>query len=185
MKKGNFGYLAWKKRSQLIKTMIAFFISFTVFLLGYWLNNNSKQNIFTIISVLIILPAARLLVGYIVVAPFRSVSKKRFDEVAAKKEENDELFVDLVFTSNEKIMNLSFLMLRKDCIIGLSEHKKADVKYIKEYLQRLIDGRQLPYQVQIVQDYSAFLKDLEIDNYSKDDLNNREEVHKIIMSILV
>lgn len=185
MKKGTFGYINHKKKTQLIKTIITFLISFTIMITGYLINDNSKQNIFTIIAVLIVLPGAKMLVGYIVVAPFHSVGEKVFKEVSAKKQGKDELLVDLVFTSPEKIMNLSFLMIKNDKIYCLSEHKKADISYMQKYLQRTVDGRELSFEFIIEKDYALFLKDLEKATEETIEQKDKEELHNLIMTILV
>jgi flagellar motor component MotA len=168
-----------------MRAMITFLVSFTVFGVGYYLNDQSRQNIFTIIAVLIILPAAKMLVGFIVMAPFHSVSKAAYDEVSNYKKENDILYSDMVFTSTDKIMNLSFLMVKGEKIYAFSEHKKGDVRYMKEYLQRLIDGRRLSYQVNICKDFKEYLHILKSNEQDHSGEKDRGELHNMIMSILV
>lgn len=185
LEKGTFGYINNRKNSQMIKSVISFTIAFIIFLAGYLLNDNSKKNVFTVVAVLCILPATKILISYIVVFPFRSVGKIAYDEVKALQAKTDHLYTDLVFTSPEKIMNLSFLMVKGNKIIGLSQYKKANEKYIRKYLQQLMDDKGLPFNVKIMKNYKLFLNEIEKDTKDtvKDEIS--EELHKIIMSILV
>ena len=185
MKKGTFGYINQRKKSQLLKSILAFFIAFSILIFGYLINKNSMQNIFTILGMLAVLPATKVLISYIVVLPYHSVKQEAYDEVSAVKGEADQLLTDLVLTSAQKVMNLSFLLVKEDKLIGLSEHKKASEQYIQEYLQRLMDGRALPFKVKITKDYSAFLSEISNENDVVIENKDMEELHNLIMSLLV
>jgi antitoxin component of RelBE/YafQ-DinJ toxin-antitoxin module len=65
-------------------------------------------------------------------------------------------------------------------ILGLSEHKNSDDKYIKEYLQRMIDGRQLPYKVNIIKDKASFLKEIEKRSSFDSELKDIDELKSLI-----
>lgn len=182
--KGTYGYIKYKKRHQLIITVATYMISLTVLLVGYLLYQ-SNQSVFTVLAILIVLPASKYFTGYIIIAPFHSVDRTVYNQVKEKSKENDFLFTDLVLTSPEKVMNLSFLMIKGDKLFGLCEHKKSNDKYIQEYLQKLIDDRMLSFRVKIEKEYKTFLKDVEQDSKQLAKDSDLEELKKLIISLLV
>lgn len=184
VKKGTFGYINHYKKIQLINTLIWFGIAIAVFLFGYFMNDHSKQNIFSILAVLVILPAAKKLVGYIIFLPFHSVNSNAYEVIESKLLEGDHLYTDMVFTSPEKVMNLSYLIVTDYKIIGLTEYRKSDEGYIRDYLQKLIDGRSLHYKVIITKDYQSFLNELNTKKENTTENKDYDELHNIIMSIL-
>jgi len=184
MEKGTYGYIDQKKKSQLIKTIIAFAIAFITLLVGYLLNDNSKKNIFTILAVLVVLPATKQLIGYILFLPFHSMKKQTYEEVNQKKKDTDFLYTDLIITSREKVMSLSFLMIKGNKIVGFCEREKENVNYISEYLQKTIEARMLPYKVKIVKDYKIFMKEIEKDSNQVVESKDFNDLKDYIKSLL-
>ena len=68
---GTPGYLSYKKRIEIIRTIIYFGIVAAIFLLGYF-QTKTRLNLFTLAAVLGCQPASKALVGVIVRLPSRS-----------------------------------------------------------------------------------------------------------------
>lgn len=160
MEKGTYGYINYKKKKQLIISLTILISAIIIFLLGYFLNKKSNANIFSIIAVLMILPFGRNFVTYIVMFPFHSVDKTKDKEVRGILSGKVQVFSDLVISSNEKVMGLSFLILSENIVYGLIGREKEDAMYIENYLKRGLKDRKLNYKVIVFTSYDKFLKQI-------------------------
>lgn len=156
MKKCEYGYIKSEKKKKVLITLLYVVIGVAIFLTGYFLNDQSKSNVFTVVSVLLVLPAAKYVVGFIVLAPFHTVAKEEYEKMTEPFAEEDTVFSDYVFTSAEKVMGLSCLVLSAGNAIGLTANAKQDVSYINKYLKDGIRKVSPEYKVKIVSDEKEF-----------------------------
>lgn len=156
MKKGSLGYIKKKKAFQLGLTIILLLIAIVIYVSGYYLNDEQKNNVFTIIAVLMVLPAAKAFTSFIVVVPFKTVSIEKFKEVNSDMKKDSILLADLVLTSTEKVMNLDFLVLMENNVIGVIGKQKQDVNYIESYLTKAFNYQDFNCHVKIFDDYKSF-----------------------------
>lgn len=157
MKKGSYGYLKKKKTYQIGLTCFLIIIGLIIYIIGYYLNNEQNNNVFTIIAVLMVLPAAKALTSFIAVAPFKTANLDKYKEVKSKIPGEAILLTDLVLTSAEKIMNLDFLVLIDNNVIGVIGKQNQDSNYILKYLNKELQKQEYPCDVHIFNDYKAFL----------------------------
>ena len=75
VEKGEFGYLAYKKSRNMIKTIIAFAVVLVIFIIGFiiW---KSKNNYLTMLAVVLVLPAAKFAVSYFVLIPHKNCDEE-------------------------------------------------------------------------------------------------------------
>ena len=71
------------------------------------------------------------------------------------------MYADMVFSSPDKIMFLSFLVIAEVEIIGLSGRKKEDIAYMEKYLRYELKKRMLPGKLYITGDEEKFLRRVE------------------------
>lgn len=161
-KKGSYGYINALKKSRLIQTLSLFGIVLIILLVGFLLNNNSKNNYFTIFSVLMVLPATKVAIGYIILIPFRSIDKRKYDEVKSLLPEKSSIYTDVVITSTEKIMNLDFLVILGSRVLGLKGSYKQDLAYINQYLIKGIKDRGFLYECAIYGNEKEFYKAIQL-----------------------
>lgn len=173
--KGTFGYIDKRKKKQLGKAIGMFLAAALVFIFGYLANKNSKANVFTVLAVLMVLPAAKLLVTYIVLSPYKSVSREKYDKVARINFDVGDLKTDFVITSSEKVMFLSFLIIAKGNIIGLIGREKEDASYIEAYLSRNMKNLGYKFDVKIFKDEKQFLKRAEAISWLEYELDEEKE----------
>ena len=74
--KGTFAYFKNRKKVTGRLTAIGFLTVLVIFLTGVIIYHNNKS-IFTVIAAVAVLPAAKMLVSYIITAGFESVSKEK------------------------------------------------------------------------------------------------------------
>ena len=156
--KCEYGYLKQKKRCEMMAVLILVLIAAAIFITGYLLNDNSKNNVFTMVAILLVLPMAKHLVEVIILLPFRTPSQALYEAVMKTARSDAFVFSDYVFTSQEKIMYLSSMVVQGNEIIGLAGREKEKTDYIKAYLERSMKQRELPYQIVICTKEAEYLK---------------------------
>ena len=158
MKKCEHGYIKKQKIRKLFVVLLYLILGVAIFLTGYYLNDRSKSNVFTVVAILLVLPAAKHLVAFIVLAPFRTQSEEVHEKIMSIVEENGVVLTDYVFTSSEKIMGLSYLVLSEGNAIGFVSNQKQDLKYITKYLSTGIHKLSPDYHVKIFKSKEEFIK---------------------------
>ena len=81
VEKGKPGYLNYKKKAEILRTVIYFAIVAAIFLLGYT-QTHTRLNLMTVVAVLGCLPASKALVGVIARFPYPSIDPDRAKEIA-------------------------------------------------------------------------------------------------------
>lgn len=167
MDKGTYGYIKYKKNKQLRNTIIIALIGIIIFVVGYLLNDNSRNNVFTIIAILLALPGAKMLVGYLIVAPYKSVDHKKYEQVCNVASPGVVILSDLVITSPDKVMNLDLVVVDNHHVIALQGKEGQDIPYIQTYLMRTIKNQGYSSEVKVLTDFNKFLLQVQTLGYSK------------------
>ncbi|MDE6635705.1 MAG: hypothetical protein K2K09_03755 [Lachnospiraceae bacterium] len=132
IERGSFGYIKRKKRRQILLVFLVLFIAVVMFITGLFLNKFDKSNLCTMLAILMVLPAAKFFVIFVVLFPYKSVSRERYEAVKNKLAEEVILMTDMVITSPDISMNLDFIIFTDNQVLGLAGKKKQDIKYIEE-----------------------------------------------------
>lgn len=160
-KKGEYGFIEYRKKWYSIKVLLYLILGLSIFILGLFLNKMSPKNIFSVAAMLMVLPGAKALVGFIVLFPYCSVEKKSYDrvkEIVSSKGGRVHLFTSIVITSPEKVMNLSYLAEGEGAVIGLLGKKGQDLSYIQTYLAKGVSNWASGYKTRIFTEEAQFLK---------------------------
>lgn len=155
-----YGHVNAEKRKQLLGAISMVVIALAVFVLGMALNKGDKRNIFTVLSVLFVLPWARYMCTLIVLLPFRTPPEKQYESVKSKLPKGAVLLADYVFSSKETVLGLSYLVLTEHELIGLVFRKKANGARVQAYLSEVLKKRGIAGKVIIFEEEEAFLKRL-------------------------
>lgn len=158
--KGTFGYIAYRKKRALLNTIIMFMIAAAIFILGLCLNKFEKSNVFTIVAVLCVLPAAKMMVGYILFFPFKSVKREQYERIRELVRDEDKFYTDMVITSHEHVMNLAYMVIVGDKIFILTGREKEKPDIIREYLQTTTRRRGMDVTVGVYDDEKQFVKQI-------------------------
>lgn len=177
--KGSFGYIDTVKKSQLLISILMFSVVIIIFFTGYFINDYSKESYFTVMSIVMVLPASMMLVRYLILVPFHSVPKNKYDEVVSLINERDILYTDFVITSTKKVMNVEFLVIIDKYIIGLAVCEKEQLTHIETYLSTNIKSRKLPYTVKLYNDDKRFMARLVSHHHDEDNAANKKSIDDI------
>ena len=74
--KGEFGYLNYRKKLNLIKMIVSFAVVAAVLIIGF-IVYKTRANIFTVAAIVLVLPAAKMAVAYFVVLPHKPADKRK------------------------------------------------------------------------------------------------------------
>ncbi len=139
------GYISNRKKISALWLLFYVVIAAGIFLAGYFLTH-TRANVFTVLAVLLILPAAKRVVNLVVMLPKRSVSKERFHAVE-KEAGKAVILTDYVFSSTEKIMHLDFVVIRDGNVMAVAATSKQDIEYMKKYFTDCVHRAASSYHV--------------------------------------
>ncbi len=187
IEKGTPGYIKRQKTRLLIQTAISFGIVIAILVFGY-LQTGTKLNLFTVVAILGCLPASRILVEWIAIAPHSTVDAEKADEIS-RKAPNLTAAYDLVITSREKIMPVDAVVISGHTVCGYTKAKKADPEKTAAHIRQILAENEITkITVKIFSDYTAFLARAEgmnsIAEVERADSRQKEEkIRRIILNI--
>ena len=117
--KGERDYLDSQKKYEILRTVLYFAISFSLFLAGY-IHTGTHRNLLTVVAMLGCLPAAKSAVSMIMFLRYRSCTGEIAELVGDHSEELGFLY-DCVFTSYSKNYIVNHLVVRGNTLCGFSE----------------------------------------------------------------
>lgn len=132
--KGCKNYLDTQKKYEIIRTIIYFGISLSLFASG-WITTGERTNLLTVVAILGCLPASKSLVGAIMFCKSKSLSS----EDAAKIEPHTDgltCLYDLIFTTREKTYPVLHMVVCGNTIVGYMPADKDKTK-----AKRLLDEK--------------------------------------------
>ena len=147
LERGEYGYLKQRKQKALSGTILMVLIGLAIFVVGLLLNKMEATNIFTVVAVCMVMPAAKYLVSYVVLFPYKPMSLETKERLASYARENDTVLYDVVFTSSEKVMHLDCIYVTGHQIIGYTSRMKDKTQVMQEYLKKEVKNRCLSYAV--------------------------------------
>lgn len=185
VQRGEFGYIKERKKKAMIGTLLMVLLGVAVFLIGFFLNDMSNRNVFTVAAVLFVLPGAKFLVRFIITFPFHSVEKERYDKIRTALPDQMELYTDLVITSPEKVMHLDFAAVGNGQVIGLLGDGKQELSYVRKYLSNGVHNWGSDYKVKIVDSEKTFLGELTKVEPCEVDEEEESHVKSYLLSLIV
>ena len=185
MNKCEHGYIKWEKQKKLMAVILYVIIGVAIFVTGYLLNDHSKSNVFTVVAVVLVLPAAKHAVAFIILAPYHTLAEDAFQNVIGHLPPEAVVLTDYVFSSPEKVMGLAYLMLYEGNAIGLVANDKQELNYMNTYLGKGIHDLSPNYHVKIVADETDFLRLCDKANHVEITDKQQEAVEAWVRSLAV
>ena len=151
-----YGRIRAEKRKLFIGVLSMIAIGVAIFALGLFLNKFEKRNIFTVVAILFVLPMARYLSTLLIMLPHKTPEKGLYEQVKETVPKGSILLSDYLFTSSERAMGLSFLVLTGHELIGLVERDKEKKDKITAFLSGELKKREIPGKVVLYEDANRF-----------------------------
>ena len=181
--KCEFGYIRNQKKINMIWLLVFVLIGVAIFICGYLLTK-TRANIFTVIAVLMVLPAAKRVVALVVMMPRKGVERERYDKVSQAAREGI-LFTDYVFTSTEKIMHLDFLLIQNENVLGVMAPFRQDVEYMKKYLADSVHKAAPEFHIKVFESDERLIQYLDKLTQTEADPERTEKVREYLHSLAV
>ena len=181
--KENKDYLNTQKKYEIMRTILYFAISLSLFIAGL-VATKTRMNLLTIVAVLGCLPACKSVVGMIMHLKFNSISKEDAAKITANLGSLEGLY-DMVFTSYDKNYQVDHLVLKDRTLCGYSSHEKTQEKLCQEHLEKmLLTSGHKGVSVKIFKNLSKYTERLrQLDQLEQDDADFREAVYATLKSI--
>lgn len=151
-----YGRIRDVKRRNVTGVLCMIAIGVAVFLLGLFLNKFDKRNIFTVVAVLFVLPMARYLSTLLVILPYKTPEKALYERVKEAMPRHSVLLSDYLFSSSERVMGMSFLVLTGHELIGLTVSEKEKADKMTSYLTTELKRRAIPGKVTVYTEQEKF-----------------------------
>ncbi len=187
LERGQYGYLIEKKQKALFGTFLMVLIGIVIFITGLLLNKMEATNVFTVIAICMVMPAAKYFVSYVVLFPYKPMSLETKNRLDSYAKEDDTVLYDVVFTSSEKVMHLDCIYVTGHQIVGYTSRKKDNVQVMQDYLKKELKLRCLSYVIYIATEEKQ-LKDrmkLRGDETAETNTEVKEEVLSMLRTFTV
>lgn len=186
IEKGQPGYIRARKMRYLVWAVAEFAIVIAVLLLGYF-QTGTKMNLFTILAILGCLPAAKMLVEFITMAPHKSIEVDIYKELEEKAGLLTRIY-DLIITSAEKVMPVDAIVISGHVVCGYTSSNKTDENILAQHIKKTLKQHHYDKMtVKIFRDYHAFLARAEgmnnIASVEPPDQRKTNAVKRIILSL--
>lgn len=134
--KGQRNYLDSQKRYEILRTVIYFAISLSLFIAG-WVHTGKRENLLTVVAVLGCLPACKSVVDMIMFLRFKSCNAENADKIEAHNEGLNGLF-DVVFTTYDKNFVIDHITVRGNTLCGFTQSNKFDEQAFYKHLDTML-----------------------------------------------
>lgn len=156
VEKGEFGYLAYKKSRNMIKTIIAFAVVLVIFIIGFiiW---KSKNNYLTMLAVVLVLPAAKFAVSYFVLIPHKNCDEELESAIEERKGELNSVY-DLVVSNKQKPVGIMAAVISDNQILAYTSAAKADKNLFETSVKEFLKNEKLTCAVLLYKDKDTYLE---------------------------
>ena len=134
-KKGTYGYIEKQRRWEIIKTILMFGVSISLYVAGY-VATKSNKNLLTLVAVLGCLPASKSAVSMIMFFKAKGCSAEMRAAVSEKAGGLAERY-DLYLTSYAKNFQISHLVMKGKNMVGITEQDSFDESACSQHLKTM------------------------------------------------
>ena len=134
--KGTRDYIRTQKVYEIIRTVLYFGMSLSLFAAGY-ITTGNKLNLLTVVAVLGCLPASKSAVNMIMFLRYKGLSQEAAEQIAPCEGELTCLY-DMVFTSYSKTFEVGHMAVKGNTVCGYSEKKDFPEKEFQAHLEPIM-----------------------------------------------
>ena len=156
LEKGKPGYIKARKMRYLLWAVLEFSVVAFIFILGI-VQTENRMKLLTVVAVVGCLPASKMLVEFIAMAPHKGIDETRYQEICQKAPLLTTAY-DLLLTCSEKNMPVEALVISGHVICGYASSSKTDVDAVALHIKQMLGQNHFEKMtVKIFHDYTAFL----------------------------
>lgn len=154
VEKGVYGYVDYRKKKQLFLTLAEFLAVSMIFFIGF-LICGTKNNICTVIAIVLVLPATRAFVAYLMFARLKTADKEKYEELN-RRTEGFPLLSDCLLTCKDKNIFIPFAVVSDTVIYCYTEDTAFDRSYFEKNISEFIKSCGDTVSVKLFTDYGQF-----------------------------
>lgn len=206
--KGYFGYINHYKKKQGIIGFLSLIMVFVIYFTGIIIYHSNKT-IFTVMAAVSVLPAAKYLIMFFIVIPYKTSNKEIFEKLIpncknkgwlsvdpdnlssnSKPESKATMISDLIFTYEDHITNVEYIIINRGHVFAYSGNKKTDKEFAREYIKKILDNSCNYKSYKFYDNKELFLKDvindisINTDNSEKVLINDMIIARKILPFVI-
>lgn len=187
LQKGQKGYIKSRKNRYLAWALSEFGVVAGLFIIGY-VQTKTRLNLLTVVAIVGCLPASKMLVEFITMAPYKSISEEKYQEIEEKGALLTRAY-DMVITSKESVMPVTAVAISGHMVCGYAQSEKVDEVRCARYIKEMLESNKYDKMtVKIFRDYHAFLSRVEgMNNIAKveqpENRRTEKKVKRLILSI--
>lgn len=155
IKKGDYGYLQKNKLIQLTISLGLIIMVMIIFYTGYIKYGNTK-NIFTVLAVVSVIPMAKFIVGYLVIAKYKSLSQTEYEDLTSNI--GQDMLYDLIISSTNKVYNAKVSIVKDNSVYLYMSDKKYNKNDIEKYVRTFLETECKVTSVKVFNELSEFKK---------------------------
>jgi len=157
--KGTKYYIRTQKRYEILRTVIYFAISLSLFIAGY-VATKSRMNLLTVVAVLGCLPACKSAVDMIMFLRYQGCSLENVEKIEASSHGLSVLF-DMVFTSYSRNYEIAHMVVKGNTVCGFTEEKEFKEQDFNKHITDIlkVDGYK-EVSVKVFSDKNKYLERL-------------------------
>ena len=181
--KGEFGYMAYRKKMNLIKMLAAFGIVIAVFVAGL-IAFKTRNNILTVLSIVLVLPAAKMAVGYFVLLPHKSASSKLYEKTEQAASNLGRCY-DLIVSNAKSPIGTLAVVVSDTSVCAFTQEEKADKALFEKSMCDFMKNDGLNVSVTLYKDEKSFISRARSlnSNFENDDLSKTAKRDKNMDSL--
>lgn len=153
------GYLKYKRKKEIIKTIIMFAIPLLLFIAGI-AATKSRMNLLTVVAVVGMLPASKSLVSMIMYVKAHGISEKDYHQISQAAAPLTGAY-DNVFTTYEKTYEVPSIVVRSGNVCGYVANTYSTLADLEKHLTTCIKKEGYSVNVKIFDNIDAYKNRLE------------------------
>jgi hypothetical protein len=178
-KQGEYEYYQWKRNGEVIKTVLYFAVSLSLFAAGY-LATDTKANLLTIVAVLGMLPASKSCVSMIMYLRYHGCSSENYQTLKDTLKNFLHAY-GLVFTSYQHTYEVAGCIVKNGYIYGyLTNHQDMNTD-LEKHIEGIVKRNGYTATIAMYTDSGEFLKRCE---QIQDKEWSNEKTDKQLMELL-
>lgn len=182
IKKGDYGYIAYKKKFSTFMTIGMFTLSLAIFIMGY-ITTKTNANLLTVVAVLGCLPASKSAVSMIMYLKAKGATEEDrtvIDNIIGTLHG----YYDLYFTGYQKNFPTNHLIVTQNSIIAYSSNEKITEKEFHEHMKDLLNKERIhDITVKLFTDRNKYLNRLKELNQSEADTSARKDIVHMLFHV--
>ncbi|MCI8372022.1 MAG: hypothetical protein HFI75_06450 [Lachnospiraceae bacterium] len=187
LQKGMYGFHAYKKKTEIIKTLILFGIALAVYFTGL-LHTKTNKNLLTVVAIVGMLPASKSAVSMLMFLRFKSAAASLHDQLTDYWKQSGKqgiLLYDLILVIKEKVVKTDCIWIQNTTVLVYTVNtqlSQQDIsKELKNFLSNHGKGGCTIKVCKTEKTFLEFLKNHSAEEPEEQAVQNQEKIREMLL----